>query len=112
MSQAVPPSLDYFELHPAGREKLEPGNGHRLGGKAAVLGMGERCSWMLLRGLMLLKWQRGRWGEGQRGLCRKVALCTKPQALSGRGLDLGARFNAQTRVRILRFGLGGGMGDF
>lgn len=58
-----------LELHSAGREKLEPGNGHRLGGKVAVLGMGEQCSWMLLRGLMLLKWKCGRWGEGWQVVC-------------------------------------------
>jgi len=108
MSQAVSPSLDYFELHPAGRETPEPGNGHRLGGKV--------LPWGWLRGVVLLEWERGRWGEGQRdkqrGLCRKVTLSTKPRALSGRGLDLGARFSAQPRVRILRFGLGGGVGDF
>lgn len=55
-------------------------------------------------------WQVGR-GMAS-GLCGKIALCTKPQALPGRRLDLGARFNAQTCVRFLHFGLSGGMGDF
>lgn len=35
-------------------------------------------------------WQVGR-GMAS-GLCGKIALCTKPQALPGRGLDLGVRF--------------------